>query len=106
MNETRFACIVLLRPNIEYPVAFEQSMANISVSLIAEPIKTPVFVPCKSAGLKPASIIASTDLSKHCRVIMSITAASFGCALKNTLSNLIIVFNFPVPELAPNASVI
>lgn len=103
MYDTRFACIVLLRPNIENPTCLEESMAIISVSLIAEPMNTAVFVPYKSAGLKPASIIASIDLSKLSFVKMSITSASFGCALKNIESNLSTFFILPVPAVTPSS---
>lgn len=104
MYDTRFACIVLLRPNIENPTNLEQSMTIISVSLIAEPMNTAVFVPYKSAGLKPASIIASTDLSKLSFVKTSMTSASFGCALKNIESNLSTFCILPVPAVTPSSS--
>jgi len=78
MYETRFACIVLLRPNIEKAAVLEKSNVYISVSLIAEPENTAVFVPCKSAGLKPASKIASIERSMKILVIASITSASLG----------------------------
>lgn len=78
MKESRLACIVLLRPNIENDKLEEASMHAISVSLIADPINTAVFVPCKSDGLRPASIIDSIDLSKSVFVNKSITLQSFG----------------------------
>lgn len=97
MYDRRFACIVLLWPSIVYPTDLELSMNNISVSLIEEPMNTAVFVPDKSAGLKPASITASIDLSKVIFVKTSITCASFGCTLKNVESNLSKFFILPVP---------
>lgn len=104
MYETRFACMVLLRPSIENAALLEPSNANISVSLMAEPVNTPVFVPDKSIGLNPASTIASIDLSKHNRVIGSMTSASFGWALKNIVSNLSTFFSFPTPDIPLNSS--
>jgi len=103
MYDTRFACIVLLRPNIENAAVLEESNEYISVSLMAEPVNTAVFDPYKSSGLRPASMTASIDLSMKILVIASITSASLGCALKNVASNLSTFFNFPVPDAAPSS---
>lgn len=106
MYDKRLACIVRLWPNIVNSDPCEPSKNNISVSLIVEHINTPAFVPFKSAGLRPASIIASIDRSKLNFVIMSIAIASFGWALKNIASKSSTFFIFPVPDLMPSSSVV
>jgi len=72
---------------------------------MADPVNTAVLDPYKSDGLRPASIIASIDLSRQILVNGSVFSASFGWALKNVASNLSMVFNFPVPLIAPSSSV-
>lgn len=104
MYETRLACIVLLWPSIENAIDFEESNISISVSLLDVPMNTAVFDPCRSAGFKPASMIASIDLSKANRVNMSMTSVSFGCTLKNVPSKRSMSFIFPVPEATPSSS--
>lgn len=97
MNETRLACIDLLRPNMESPAFEEQSYVCISEALIVDPINTAVFVSYRSDGLKPASMIALTELSRQILVSGSMFSASFGCILKKVASNFSMFFSFPVP---------
>lgn len=101
--ETRFAIIVLLCPNNVYgPLFFDMVFnINISVSPIADPTNTPMFLPDTSDKFKPASIIASTDLSVIILVIGSIMSASMLLTPKNVASNVLTFFNFPVPHITP-----
>jgi len=103
--ETRLACIVLLRPNIENAEYCQQSIVYISVALMADPVNTAVLDPCRFSGLRPASTIASIDLSKQTLVSGSVLSASLGRALKNVASNLSTVFSLPAPPIAPSSSV-
>lgn len=103
--DTRFACIVLLAPNIEKVFIASGFITTSSDSLIEEDANTDVLDPDKSVGHKPASIMASIDFSRNTLVIVSIISASFGWTLKNVVSNLSMFFNFPVPDMAPKASV-
>jgi len=106
MYDKRLACIVRLWPTNANSDSFVLLKNNISVSLIVEQVNTPVFIPFKSVGLKPASIIASIDRSKTNFVIMSIATACFGFVLKNKVSKLSTFFIFPVPDLMPCQSTV
>lgn len=53
----------------------------------------------------PASMIASTDLSKFNLITVSEHSHSFPCMLKKTLSNLLMDFTLPTPDVTPYSSV-
>jgi len=52
----------------------------------------------------PASIIASTDLSKFNLITVSELSQSFPCILKKTLSNRLIDLTLPTPDVTPYSS--